>query len=77
MMLGGAMGQPLYDKREPFPVDRPPDDTQNILDHFYVKLLHLAGMMQTPSGRKEAEQRTAFMQQYLQQLGNELALESA
>lgn len=77
LMLGGAMGQPLYDEREPFPVERPPDDTLNILDHFYVKLLHLAKMMQTPSGRKEAEQRTAFMQQYLQQLGNELALESA
>lgn len=72
LMLGGAMGQPLYDFDEPFPENRPPDDRQNVLDHFYVKLLNLAGMMQTASGRSEALQRTQFMQLYLQQLRHEL-----
>jgi uncharacterized protein len=73
LMLGGAMAQPLYDLGEPFPIERPPDDRQNILDHFYVKLLNLVGVMQTASGQSEALQRTNFMNQYLQQLRHELA----
>jgi uncharacterized protein len=73
LQLGGALGKPLYDLESPFPTSRPPDDTANILDHFYVKLLNLADMMHTASGQAEARARTAFMQQFLDQLGNELA----
>ncbi len=72
LMLGGALRKPLYDPREPFPVTRPPDDTANVLDHFYRKLLRLAGAMQTAAGRAEAEARTAFMRQFLAQLAREL-----
>jgi uncharacterized protein len=72
LMLGGALGKPLYDPREPFPVARPPDDTANVLDHFSRKLLRLADTMQTAAGRVEAEARTAFMRQFLAQLGREL-----
>ncbi len=72
LMLGGALGKPLYDPREPFPATRPPDDTANVLDHFYRKLLRLAGTMQTAAGRAEAEARTAFMRQFLDQLAREL-----
>jgi uncharacterized protein len=73
LQLGGALGKPLYNLHAPFPTSRPPDDTANILDHFYVKLLNLADMMHTASGQAEARARTAFMQQFLDQLGNELA----
>lgn len=72
MMLGGAMGQPLYDAREPFPVERAADDRRNVLDHFFVKLLTLSGTMQTRAGRDEAARRTAFMRAYLAQLGEEI-----
>jgi uncharacterized protein len=72
LMLGGAMGKALYDPREPFPRARIPDDTTNVLDHFYLKLLRLADRMSTATGRAEARRRTLFMQEYLRQLGQEI-----
>jgi uncharacterized protein len=72
LMLGGALGRRLYDPAEPFPHTRPPDDLANTVDHFYTKLLRLAGTMTTPAGRAEAERRTAFMRQFLAQLGAEI-----
>jgi uncharacterized protein len=72
LMLGGLMGKPLYDGDEPFPESRTPDDSRNTLDHFYVKLLKLVDMMQTPAGRREGRRRTQFMRVYLAELGREL-----
>ncbi len=72
LMLGGAMGKPLYDASEPFPVARTADDRENVLDHFFVKLLTLSDTMQTRAGRAEAERRTAFMRRYLAQLSDEI-----
>lgn len=72
LMLGGAMGKPLYAAGEPFPITRTADDGENVLDHFFVKLLTLSGTMQTPAGRAEAERRTAFMRDYLTQLAAEI-----
>lgn len=72
LMLGGALGRRLYDPGEPFPIARPPDDLANTVDHFYTKLLRLAGTMTTPAGRAEAEHRTEFMRQFLGQLGAEI-----
>jgi len=72
LMLGAAMGKPLYDEAEPLPVSRAPDDSRNVIDHFYTKLLRLADMMQTAAGRREAERRTALMRVYLAELGREV-----
>lgn len=72
MMLGGVLGVPLYDAAEPVPVTRTPEDRQNVLDHFFVKLLRLEERMQTESGRREAARRTAFMREYLAELEREL-----
>jgi uncharacterized protein len=74
LMLSAALGRRLYDPQEPFPERRPPDDTANTIDHFYVKLLRLADRMQTGAGRAEARRRTAFMQEFLTQLRREIAL---
>lgn len=41
------------------------------LNHFYEKLLLLKDLMNTESGRKLAEQRHVFMEQYLSQFYNE------
>jgi uncharacterized protein len=68
LMLGGAMGKPLYDPVEPLPERRPPDESRYVIDHFYQKLLRLAEMMTTETGRQEAVRRTAFMRAYLAQL---------
>lgn len=73
LMLGGALGRPLYDPDEPFPVTRAPDDSRSNIDHFYTKLLHLSSLMNTDAGRAEAERRTAFLYAFLEQLGSELS----
>ncbi len=73
LMLGATMGKPLYDEAEPLPTTRPPDETRAAIDHFYTKLLRLAEMMQTETGRREGERRTALMQLYLAELGRELS----
>ena len=72
LALGGAMGRALYDSREPFPDTRTPDEEANVLDHFYLKLFRLADTMNTVVGRAEAWRRTAFMHEYLRQLGREI-----
>jgi uncharacterized protein len=72
MMLGGTMGKPLYDADEPFPITRAADDGENVLDHFFVKLLTLSDTMQTEAGRDGAARRTSFMREYLAQLGREI-----
>lgn len=68
LMLGGAMGKPLYDTSEPLPVTRPPNDGAYVIDHFYTKLLGLAATMQTAPGRTEAERRTSLMRAFLDEL---------
>lgn len=73
LLLGGIMGKPLYDADEPLPLTRVPDDRQNVIDHFYVKLLKLSDMMHTAAGREEGRRRTRLMTTYLEELGRELA----
>ncbi|MDP8949944.1 MAG: hypothetical protein M3N00_06840 [Actinomycetota bacterium] len=72
LTLGGAMGRELYDPREPFPEMRTPDDAANVLDHFYLKLFRLTDTMNTVVGSAEVWRRTAFMREYLRQLGQEI-----
>jgi uncharacterized protein len=72
LMLGGQLGRVLYDPDDPFAERRVPSDRVSSIDHFYTKLLTLAGTMQTEAGRREAERRTAYMHGYLDQLRSEL-----
>ena len=73
LMLGATMGRPLYDPDEPFPLRRPPDDAVSSLDHFFTKLLRLAGTMTTAAGRAEAERRTETLRGYLRELASNAA----
>lgn len=70
--VGAALGRPLYQPEDPFCERRAPDDRGASLDHFYTKLLKLAGTMQTGAGRREAMRRTEFMQAFLLQLRREI-----
>jgi uncharacterized protein len=73
VMLGGELGRPLYVAGDPFCEHREPDDLSATIDHFYTKLLHLAGQCQTAAGRAEAERRTVVLRQFLADLARELA----
>ena len=72
LMLGGAMGRPLYAADDPWCGQRPPDDRTACVDHFYTKLLQLEHTMQTAGGRHEAQRRTAFLRQFLAELKREI-----
>jgi len=71
-MVGGALGNALYDPNDPFCEDRPPDDGTYALDHVYAKLLRLPDSMQTAAGREEAERRARFLHTYLDRLAGEI-----
>ena len=71
LMLGGALGRPLYAPKDPFCASRQPDDRVSAVDHFYTKLLKLEDTMQTESGQREARRRTGFLREFLNQLRRE------
>ena len=71
--VGAALGRSLYQPDDPFCERRTADDSGASVDHFYTKLLKLAGTMQTPAGRFEAERRTEFLRAFIAQLRSEIA----
>jgi uncharacterized protein len=73
LAVGTALGRPLYEPVDPFCRQRAPDEGGASIDHFYAKLLKLAGTMQTAAGRREAARRTAFLEAFLAQLESEIA----
>lgn len=70
--VGAALDRPLYAPDDPFCSTRPPDDDGASLDHFFSKLLRLAGTMQTAAGRREAERRSAFIEAFIAELKTEI-----
>lgn len=72
-MVGNAMGTSIYNDNDPFCVERQPDDRNYSVDHFYAKLFTLIDTIKTDAGREEAKRRTAFMQDFLTQLGTEIS----
>ena len=73
LLTGVSFGANLYSINDPFGDDgRSLDDKRYSVDHFYVKLFKLAGMMQTETGRIEAIKRTGYMKGFLEQLRGEI-----
>jgi uncharacterized protein len=72
LVLSGMTLRPIYFSEDPFGIDRVHDDSSNALDHFYVKLLRLPEMMQTSSGRSEADRRLQIMRAFLLALQSEI-----
>ncbi|KPZ53863.1 putative hydrolase [Pseudoalteromonas sp. P1-13-1a] len=72
MKVGGSISRLLYNPDDPFCVNREADDKTYTLDHFFIKLLHIAKSMNTPSAKAEAERRTAYMYAFLEQLKSEI-----
>ncbi|AYM86988.1 MULTISPECIES: HD domain-containing protein [Pseudoalteromonas] len=72
MKVGGSISRLLYNPDDPFCVNREADDKTYTLDHFFIKLLHIAKSMNTPSAKAEAERRTEYMYAFLEQLKSEI-----
>jgi uncharacterized protein len=68
----GTMGRRYYEPSDPFAEHRPPDDADNTLDHFGVKLFKVAATLRTAAGREEGGRRAAFMRTYLDELKREI-----
>jgi uncharacterized protein len=73
MMVGAQHNNMLYHPSIPFPNEnRAPDEKHYIIDHFYQKLLKLETSFQTNAAKAQARKRTAFMHDFLRQLGDEV-----
>ena len=74
---GGSKGRPLYDPNvPPTPHDSFDAYKKNAgptINHFYEKLLLLKDRMQTDAGRRLAEERHAFLEEFLDEFFAEWA----
>jgi uncharacterized protein len=71
--VGGATHRPLYADEDPFLDNgRTPNDKENTLDHFFVKLFKLSEKMQTETGRRIALERTKRMKRFVDELREEI-----
>ena len=71
--VGGSENRSLYNPADAFcESERQLDDTQWTLDHVKKKLMILKNSMHTKTAKKLAEQRTEFMELFLDQLRKEM-----
>jgi uncharacterized protein len=68
----GRMGSALYDPADATGQERSLDDRRFALDHFYTKLLKLAGSFQTATGAQMANERDARLRQFLEGFRDEI-----
>ena len=71
--VGGSENRSLYNPTDAFcERERQLDDTQWTLDHIKKKLMILKNSMHTKTAKKIAEERTEFMELFLNQLRKEI-----
>jgi uncharacterized protein len=71
--VGGSENRSLYNPTDPFyESERQLDDMQWTLDHIKKKLMILKNSMYTKTAKKIAEERTEFMELFLNQLRKEI-----
>jgi len=68
----GRMGSALYDAADAAGEQRTRDDKRYALDHFYTKLLKLAGSFQTAAGARLAHERDVRLRQFLEDFHAEI-----
>lgn len=66
------MGSLLYHQEDPLAENRPLDDKQYMLDHYYKKLYLLAELMNTEFAKQKAQERIAFMKLFEENLLEEI-----
>lgn len=72
IITGTSFNSELYADDDPFCQQRPPDDKQYIIDHFFTKLYATVDTMHTSAARTEALARKAMMEQFIAQLAHEI-----
>jgi len=74
--FGGYKGREIYNPEVPPDLNMSKEEykksTNPSINHFYEKLLLLKDKMNTTAGRQMAEQRHAFMEEYLRQFYSEV-----
>jgi uncharacterized protein len=71
--VGGSENRSLYNPIDPFcKSERQLNDTQWTLDHVKSKLMVLKNSMHTKTAKKIAQERTEFMELFLNQLQKEI-----
>ncbi|HET7390977.1 MAG TPA: HD domain-containing protein [Nitrososphaeraceae archaeon] len=71
--VGGSENRSLYNPIDPFyELDRELDDSRWTLDHIKKKLLILKNSMHTEAAKRIAEQRTDFIELFLNQLRKDI-----
>ena len=69
----GQLSQRLFDAEDPLALEREPDDRKYSLDHFQLKLFKLPALMNTATGRKMAERKVEYLQEYLRMIEGEIS----
>ena len=73
---GGSKQHLIYDDTRPRKADEITEENyreqKSVVNHFYEKLLGLKDCMNTKMGRQLAKHRTEFMEQFLQELFDEI-----
>lgn len=69
--VAGLLHSQMFHAQDPLAQNRPLDDKTYALDHFQVKLLKLPAQMNTESGKKLAEERSAILTNFMKQLAAE------
>ena len=68
----GQLSQRLFDAEDPLALAREPNDSQYSLDHFQLKLFKLPALMNTATGKRLAEEKVAYLRQYLRMIESEI-----
>ena len=72
MQVSGVLNRTLYSLDDPFCEQREPNDALYSIDHFYNKLFHITGCLNTPSAQLEGQRRERVMRSFLAQLACEI-----
>lgn len=70
--VGQYMKAKFYDPTDPFAEQRPFDDKQYTLDHFFTKLLELPEKMHTKTAKRLAQKRIHFMHDFIKNMHEEV-----
>ena len=72
-VVAGMLKRPLYSEQDPFARERPINDQEFTIDHFYAKLFKIADTLKTSAGQQEGARRVALMKRYLNDLSFEIS----